>query len=68
VERRCYPGLSAVDYHGERRDLAKPRKAAFAEPPVSRTNLSAGFSEYETTTAGSGAWPESPTYFTKYTQ
>ncbi len=45
--------LQPIDYTGERRELAKARKAAFAEPPVRSNEVwQLDFSEYETTTGG----------------
>lgn len=41
------------DYQRERRDLAKARKAAFAEPPTGPNQVwQLDFSEYETNTGG----------------
>ena len=45
--------LQPIDYQGERRELAKARKAAFADPPTGPNQVwQLDFSEYETTTGG----------------
>jgi putative transposase len=45
--------LQPIDYQGERRELAKARSAAFAEPPTGPNQVwQLDFSEYETTTGG----------------
>jgi putative transposase len=45
--------LQPVDYAGQRRQLAKARKAAFADPPIGPNQVwQLDFSEYETTTGG----------------
>ncbi|WP_370270869.1 integrase core domain-containing protein [Streptomyces sp. V4I8] len=59
--------LQPVDYQGERRELARARKAAFADPP-SRPNevWQLDFSEYETTGGGTWRLAGVTDYFTKY--
>jgi hypothetical protein len=59
--------LQPVDYQGERRELAKARRAAFAEAP-SRPNQvwQLDFSEYETTSGGIWRLAGVTDYFTKY--
>jgi putative transposase len=45
--------LQPVDYQGERRELARARKAAFAEPPTGPNQVwQLDFSEYETSAGG----------------
>ena len=45
--------LQPVDYQGERRELARARKAAFADPPTGPNQVwQLDFSEYETTGGG----------------
>jgi transposase InsO family protein len=45
--------LQPIDYQGERREHAKARKAAFADPPTGPNQVwQLDFSEYETTTGG----------------
>lgn len=59
--------LRLVDYQGERREHAKARKAAFAEPPTRPNDVwQLDFSEYETT--GGGIWRLAGVtdYFIKY--
>jgi transposase InsO family protein len=59
--------LQPVDYQGERRELAKARKAAFAEPATRPNEVwQLDFSEYET--GGGGIWRIAGVtdYFTKY--
>ncbi|MDQ1005710.1 putative transposase [Streptomyces sp. V4I23] len=59
--------LQPVDYQGIRRELAKARKAAFAQPPTSPNEVwQLDFSEYET--SGGGIWRLAGVtdYFTKY--
>jgi transposase InsO family protein len=58
--------LQPIDYQGERRKLAKARKAAFADPP-SRPNQvwQLDFSEYETTSGGIWRLAGVTDYFTK---
>jgi putative transposase len=59
--------LQPVDYQGQRRELARARKAAFADPP-SRPNQvwQLDFSEYETTTGGIWRLAGVTDYFSKY--
>jgi putative transposase len=59
--------LQPVDYQGERRELAKARKAAFADPPTRPNEVwQLDFSEYETTTGGIWRLAGVTDYFTKY--
>ena len=59
--------LQPIDYQGERRELAKARKAAFAEPPTRPNQVwQLDFSEYETTTGGTWRLAGVTDYFTKY--
>ena len=59
--------LQPVDYQGERRELAKARKAAFAEPPTRPNEVwQLDFSEYETRTGGIWRLAGVTDYFTKY--
>jgi putative transposase len=59
--------LQPVDYQGERRQLAKARKAAFATPPIRPNEVwQLDFSEYETTTGGIWRLAGITDYFTKY--
>lgn len=59
--------LQPVDYQGERRELAKARKAAFAAPPTRPNEVwQLDFSEYETTTGGIWRLAGVTDYFTKY--
>jgi len=59
--------LQPIDYTGERRDLAKARKAAFAEEPSSANQVwQLDFSEYETTSGGTWRLAGVTDYFTKY--
>ena len=59
--------LQPVDYQGERRELAKARKAAFAEPPTRPNEVwQLDFSEYETTAGGIWRLAGVTDYFTKY--
>jgi putative transposase len=45
--------LQPVDYTGQRREHAKARKAAFADPPTSPNQVwQLDFCEYETTAGG----------------
>jgi putative transposase len=47
--------LQPIDYQGERRELAKARRAAFTDPPTGPHQVwQLDFSEYETT--GGGTW------------
>jgi len=59
--------LQPVDYQGERRELAKARKAAFAQPPTRPNQVwQLDFSEYETTTGGIWRLAGVTDYYTKY--
>lgn len=59
--------LQPVDYQGERRELAKARKAAFADPPTRPNEVwQLDFSEYETTAGGIWRLAGVADYFTKY--
>jgi putative transposase len=59
--------LQSVDYAGQRRELAKARKAAFASPPVRPNQVwQLDFSEYETTTGGIWRLAGVTDYFSKY--
>jgi transposase InsO family protein len=59
--------LQPVDYQGERRELAKARKAAFAAPPTGPNQVwQLDFSEYETTTGGIWRLAGVTDYFSKY--
>lgn len=59
--------LQPVDYAGQRRELAKARKAAFADPPVRCNQVwQLDFSEYETTTGGTWRLAGVTDYFSKY--
>ena len=59
--------LQPVDYQGERRELAKARKAAFAEAPTRANQVwQLDFSEYETTSGGTWRLAGVTDYFTKY--
>lgn len=59
--------LQPVDYQGERRELAKARKAAFATPPTRPNEVwQLDFSEYETTSGGIWRLAGVTDYFTKY--
>lgn len=59
--------LQPVDYQGERRELAKARKAAFASPPTRPNEVwQLDFSEYETTAGGIWRLAGVTDYFTKY--
>lgn len=58
--------LQPVDYHGERRELAKARKAAFARPPTRPLQVwQLDFSEYETTAGGIWRLAGVTDYFSK---
>jgi len=58
--------LQPVDYQGERRELAKARKAAFADPPTGPNQVwQLDFSEYETTAGGVWRLAGVTDYFTK---
>jgi len=59
--------LQPVDYQGERRELAKARKAAFATAPTRPNQVwQLDFSEYETTAGGIWRLAGITDYFTKY--
>jgi len=59
--------LQSVDYQGERRELAKARKAAFAEPPTGPNQVwQLDFSEYETATGGIWRLAGCCDYYSKY--
>lgn len=59
--------LQPVDYTGQRRELAKARKAAFADPPTAPMQVwQLDFSEYETTTGGVWRLAGCCDYFSKY--
>ena len=59
--------LQPIDYQGQRRELAKARKAAFADPPDGPNQVwQLDFSEYETTTGGTWRLAGVTDYFTKY--
>ncbi|GAA2078255.1 IS3 family transposase [Actinomadura alba] len=59
--------LQPIDYQGERRELAKARKAAFADPPTRPNQVwQLDFSEYETTTGGVWRLAGVTDHFTKY--
>jgi putative transposase len=58
--------LQPIDYQGERRKLAKARKAAFADPPTAPNQVwQLDFSEYETTSGGTWRLAGCTDYFTK---
>lgn len=59
--------LQPVDYAGLRRELAKARKAAFADPPTGPNQVwQLDFSEYETTTGGIWRLAGVCDYYSKY--
>ncbi len=59
--------LQPIDYQGQRREFAKARKAAFAEPPTRCNQVwQLDFSEYETTTGGIWRLAGVTDYFSKY--
>jgi putative transposase len=59
--------LQPVDYQGQRRELAKARSAAFAEPPTRPNQVwQLDFSEYETTTGGIWRLAGVCDYYCKY--
>lgn len=59
--------LQPVDYQGERREHARARKAAFADPPDGPHQVwQLDFSEYETTTGGTWRLAGCCDYFSKY--
>jgi putative transposase len=59
--------LQPIGYTGQRRELAKARKAASAEPPVRPDEVrQPGFSEYETTTGGTWRLAGVTDDFSKY--
>jgi putative transposase len=58
--------LQPIDYAGQRRELAKARKAAFADPPTGPNQVwQLDFSEYETTSGGIWRLAGVTDYFTK---
>ena len=59
--------LQPVDYAGQRRELAKARSAAFAQPPTGPNQVwQLDFSEYETTSGGIWRLAGVCDYYTKY--
>lgn len=59
--------LQPIDYAGQRRELAKVRKAAFTDPPTSPNQVwQLDFSEYETTTGGTWRLAGCCDYYSKY--
>jgi putative transposase len=59
--------LQPIDYQGERREHAKARKAAFADPPTGPNQVwQLDFSEYETTTGGIWRLAGVCDYYSKY--
>ncbi|WP_206443037.1 integrase core domain-containing protein [Candidatus Protofrankia californiensis] len=59
--------LQPVDYQGERRELARARKAAFAQAPTGPCQVwQLDFSEYETTSGGTWRLAGVCDYFSKY--
>jgi putative transposase len=59
--------LQPIDYTGERRELAKARSAAFAQPPTGPTQVwQLDFSEYETSTGGIWRLAGCCDYYSKY--
>jgi transposase InsO family protein len=59
--------LQPIDYQGVRRELAKARKAAFADPPTGPNQVwQLDFSEYETTTGGIWRLAGVCDYYSKY--
>jgi len=59
--------LQPADYQGQRRELAKARKAAFADPPARCNEVrQLDFSEYETTAGGIWRLAGITDYFSKY--
>ncbi|AEH09123.1 MULTISPECIES: integrase core domain-containing protein [Protofrankia] len=59
--------LQPVDYQRERRQLAKARRAAFADPPTGPNQVwQLDFSEYETTTGGTWRLAGVCDYYSKY--
>lgn len=59
--------LQPIDYQGQRRELAKARKAAFATPPTGPNQVwQLDFCEYETTTGGTWRLAGCCDYFSKY--
>lgn len=59
--------LQPVDDQGQRRELAKARKAAFAQPPTRCNEVwQLDFSEYETTARGIWRLAGVTDYFSKY--
>jgi putative transposase len=59
--------LQPIDYQGVRREHAKTRRAAFAEPPTGPNQVwQLDFSEYETTTGGIWRLAGVCDYYSKY--
>lgn len=59
--------LQPKEYQAERRELAKARKAAFADPPTSPNQVwQLDFSEFETTTGGVWRIAGCADYYSKY--
>ena len=59
--------LQPIDYQGERRELAKARSAAFAQPPTGPHQVwQLDFSEYETTSGGIWRLAGACDYYSKY--
>lgn len=59
--------LQPIDYQGQRREHAKARKAAFADPPTGPNQVwQLDFSEYETTTGGIWRLAGCCDYYSKY--
>jgi putative transposase len=59
--------LQPIDYQGERRELAKARSAAFAQPPTGPNQVwQLDFSEYETSTGGIWRLAGVCDYYSKY--
>lgn len=59
--------LQPAGYQGQRRELARARKAAFAEPPVRCSQVwQLDFSEYQTTAGGTWRLAGVTDYFSKY--
>jgi putative transposase len=59
--------LQPIGYQGECRELARARKAAFADPPTAPNQVwQLDFSEYETTSGGVWRLAGVTDYFTKY--
>ena len=61
--------LQPVDYQGQRRELAKARKAPFADPPARCNEVwQLDFSEYETTAGGIWRPAGVTDYFSKHSR